>query len=141
MWQGYRLSYRCQSICLFETFGCNLATNEAMTNQRDQVLAIKAGLARLYRSRCAICHCKKSKSGFTFHHLYYLPAEKTYKDFANTLSYYQYLEPIILAQPDRFLYLCSDHHQALERCCRYGDKTWRKLNRYRTLTLRSRRAN
>jgi len=108
-------------------------------NQRDQVLAIKTELAKLYRSRCAICHCKKSRSGFTFHHIWYWKDEKTYKDFDNTLQYYQYLKPLIIKEPQRFLYLCSDHHQALERTCRYGDKLWQRLNKYRRITLRSRR--
>lgn len=109
-------------------------------NQKEQVGAIKKELGRLYRSRCAMCGAKKSESGFTFHHIWYLPNEKTYRDFPNALQYYEYLAPLIRNNTGRFMYLCSDHHQALERACRYGDKLWKKLNRLRARTLRSRRA-
>ena len=91
-------------------------------NQREKANQIKTELARhpRFRSRCYICHCKKSKSGFTFHHIWYVPEDRTFSDFDNVLDYYQYLYPIIKLNPNRFLYLCSDHHQAIERMARWG---------------------
>ena len=109
-------------------------------NQRERLLALKADLARhpRFRSRCYICHCKKSKSGFTFHHIVYADWEKTYSDFKNPLEYYEYLAPIIVNAPERFLYLCSDHHQALERMARWG-KNLPRLIRAVRLTQRARK--
>ena len=107
-------------------------------SQREKVLAIKSSLAKLYRSRCMMCGAKKSKSGFTFHHIWYESGEKTYRDFPNPLAYYEYLAPLIRANTGRFMLLCSDHHQALERACRYGDRMWRKLGRLRARTLKAR---
>lgn len=91
-------------------------------NKREQVNQIKSALARhpRFRSRCYVCHCTKSKSGFTFHHIWYVETDRTYSDFADTLEYYSYLKPVILQDPKRFMYLCSDHHQALERMARWG---------------------
>ncbi len=109
-------------------------------NQRERLLALKAELARhpRFRSRCYICHCKKSKSGFTFHHITYADWEKTYSDFPNALEYYTYLKPIIENNPKRFLYLCSDHHQALERMARWG-KNLPRLIRAVRLTQKARK--
>lgn len=112
-------------------------------SRQSQARDLKTQLARHHRfkSRCAICHTKRSKSGFTFHHLWYNNNEKTYKDFRDPLAYYEYLGPIIRANPKQFVYLCSDHHQALERICRYGEKNWKRLSRLRGITLASRAQN
>lgn len=109
-------------------------------NQRERVNQIKTELARhpRFRSQCYICHTKKSKSGFTFHHIAYADWEKTYSDFPNALEYYTYLKPIIKNNPKRFLYLCSDHHQALERMARWG-KNLPRLIRAVRLTQRARK--
>lgn len=108
-------------------------------NQREKTNQIKAELARHphFRSRCYICHCKKSKSGFTFHHIIYADWEMTYSDFKTPLEYYTYLKPIIENNPKRFLYLCSDHHQALERMARWG-KNLPRLIRAVRLTQKAR---
>lgn len=108
-------------------------------NQRRKLLALKAELARhpRFRSRCHICHCKKSKSGFTFHHIWYESWELTYSDFKTPLEYYTYLKPLIQSNPKRFLYLCSDHHQALERMARWG-KNLPRLIRAVNLTKKMR---
>ncbi|MFI5416440.1 MAG: hypothetical protein ACHQW9_00105 [Nitrososphaerales archaeon] len=91
-------------------------------NQKEKLTKLKQDLAKhpRFRSRCYICHCKKSKSGFTFHHIWYEPYDLTYKDFKTSLAYYTNLKPFIAQTPERFLYLCSDHHQALERMARWG---------------------
>lgn len=94
----------------------------SQVNQKEQVNLIKTRLARhpRFRSQCYVCHCKKSKSGFTFHHIWYEDNERTYSDFKHAIDYYEYLYPLVLKNPKRFLYLCSDHHQALERMARWG---------------------
>jgi hypothetical protein len=97
---------------------------ERKMNKADKLLlvGIKHDLANGYRSfkKCYVCHCEKSHSGMTFHHLWYLKGERTYKDFANPLEYYQYLAPLIRDQPERFLYVCNTHHQAITRLHRFA---------------------
>ncbi len=89
--------------------------------EKITLVGIKSDLAG-YRSykRCYVCHCEKSHSGMTFHHLWYLKGERTYKDFATPLQYYQYLAPLIRDQPERFLYVCNTHHQAITRLHRFS---------------------
>lgn len=108
---------------------------------QQQIKLIKAALARLprFRSRCYVCHTAKSRSGFTFHHLWYEPGEPTYKDFKTPLQYYQNLQMLVRQNPKRFLYVCSDHHQAIERNARWGAKNFRRLVRAVRLTNAGRR--
>ena len=105
-------------------------------NKKDQINSIKARLARnpRFKSRCYVCHCKKSKSGFTFHHLWYEPYELTYKDYTDPLEYYQNLKLFVESNPKRFLYVCSDHHQAIERNARWGSQNFKRLVRAVNLT-------
>ena len=93
--------------------------------QNLSLVGIKHDLARLPRFKlgCYVCHAKHHKRGMTFHHLYYLKGEKTYGDFNSTLEYYDYLAPLIRHQPERFLYVCNIHHQAITRLRR-----WRGAN-------------
>ena len=74
----------------------------------------------------------------TFHHLWYLPGELTYSDFADPLVYYEELENLVRQNPKRFLYLCSDHHQAVERNVRWGDTNFKRLVRAVRMTKQSR---
>ena len=95
------------------------------------LVGIKHDLANGYRSfkkGCYVCHAKASKGGMTFHHLFYLKGEKTYRDFDNPLDYYEYLSPLIRHQPNRFLYVCNVHHQAISRLHR-----WKGVNRNRLI--------
>lgn len=94
----------------------------SQVNQRERTNQLKSDIAKhpRFRSRCYICHCKKSRSGFLFHHIWYESWEMTYSDFKTPLEYYTYLRPLIESNPKRFLFLCSDHHQALERMARWG---------------------
>ena len=89
------------------------------------LVGIKNDLSRLPRFKlgCNVCHAKHHKGGMTFHHLYYLKGEKNYSDFGTVLEYYQYLAPLIRHQPERFLYVCNVHHQAITRLRR-----WRGAN-------------
>lgn len=65
--------------------------------------------------------------GFAIHHKYYINGEKTHRDFTNRLEYYQYLEPIVIAEPKRFALVCNAHHQAITKLCRYNLTTFKRL--------------
>ena len=41
---------------------------------------------------------------------------------AGQLRYYQELEPVVMKEMERFLYLCNTDHIALERLNRYGEE-------------------
>lgn len=99
-------------------------------NSKEKVNEIKSQLAKLpsFRRGCYVCGCKLHRRGMTFHHKNYIPSEKTYKDFGkNMYEYYIYLKPIIEKSPERFLYLCTPHHQALERLKRFSSEKFEKL--------------
>ena len=101
-------------------------------NAKEKTNEIKQQLAKLrpFRLGCYVCHCKWHRRGMTFHHKDYKPGEKTYKDFGkNVLEYYLYLKPIIEKSPERFLYLCTPHHQALERLKRFSEVKFERLVR------------
>ena len=78
--------------------------------------------------KCYVCHAVSTKGGMTFHHLWYEPDEKVYSDFrGNNLEYYKYLEIQIKKNPNRFLYVCNVHHQAIERLARWKGKNRERL--------------
>ena len=90
---------------------------------------IKVKIAKLpnFKSRCYVCHTKKTRKGFTFHHKFYSTSDRNYKDFENPLKYMVHLEPLIHQQPQQFLYVCNPHHQAIERLKRFGPKNFERL--------------
>lgn len=99
-------------------------------NQKEKTKKIKEELARLapFRRGCYVCGVKRHRRGMTWHHLSYVEGERTYKDFGHdTLAYYQYLQPIIIAFPKRFMLLCTPHHQALERLKRFNSDKFERL--------------
>lgn len=101
-------------------------------NGKEKVKQIKAELAKLrpFRSGCYVCGCKSHKRGMTFHHKDYKPDELTYRDFKkDVLGYYEYLKPIIVNSPERFLYLCTPHHQAVEKLKRFSKVRFEALVR------------
>ena len=98
----------------------------------DDVKAIKLELAeRYYDGVCYVCKKPKSKKGMTFHHKRYIINDVVHssypKNSSGNLQYYQDLAPLIRKNPKRFIYLCSPHHQAVERLLRYGDTTLKSL--------------
>ena len=107
------------------------------SQQKITLVEIKTRLARLprFKNRCYVCHAQTSKRGMTFHHLSYENGELTYKDFPNPLEYYQYLSYKIKANPQRFLYVCNPHHQAIERVKRYSLTTRTRLLRAVRLSI------
>jgi len=112
-------------------------------NKRIQAEEIKTRLGKKAhgRGKCFICGCKISKKGMTIHHLKYIFNDvvrynEKYqpRNDSTTLLYYQDLEPLVKDNPKRFMYLCNNHHQAVERINRYGDKTLKRLLLARKMT-------
>ena len=98
-------------------------------SQKLTLVGIKndLALATEFKQGCFVCHARASKSGMTFHHLWYLKGEKTYDDFNSSLEYYQYLAPLIRHNPKRFLYVCNVHHQAITRLRRWRGHNLKRL--------------
>ena len=109
-----------------------------MTIQEDKerVYQIILSLAKLFSSRCNICHkkCKQGK-GFAIHHIIYKQEEKKYSDFKkpsgenDRLRYYQYLEPIVRSDKKRFTLLCNTCHSAVTHGVRWGRLKYNRLDR------------
>ena len=91
------------------------------------------GQIALGNGKCWVCGCSKAKRGMTIHHRWYLSKGDAIHDQylprndSNVLRYYQDLLPLVKKNPKRFMYLCSTHHQALERFIRFSDKRFNKL--------------
>lgn len=105
--------------------------------EQAKVYAIILDLAKLFGERCFVCWkpCLTGK-GFTIHHLSYKEGEKDYRDFKTSkemtdserLKYWQYMEPIIRAEPSRFALLDNWHHVQVGRLRRFkDDKVIRRL--------------
>ena len=93
-------------------------------NKKIEVGKIKAKLGEvLGKGKCFVCEKAKSRSGFTIHHLKYLFQDIIYKNYPHNTDgqyrYYKDLEPVVLAELERFMYLCNTDHVALERMNRY----------------------
>ena len=98
----------------------------------DEVRAIKIELAeRYYDGCCYVCGRSKHKKGMVFHHKRYITNDVIHSNYpknsAGSLQYHKDLSIEIRKKPTRFLYLCSPHHQALERLLRYNKKTLKQL--------------
>ena len=103
-----------------------------MVNKKIEVQKIKLRLGEVLNGgKCFECGKSKSRSGFTVHHCEYIFNDVVYKNYPKDvdgqLRYYQDLEPLVMDKPERFLYLCNTHHQALERLNRYKKETLEKL--------------
>ena len=93
-------------------------------NKKIEVSKIKTRLGEaLGKGKCFICEKAKSRSGFTIHHLIYLFQDIIYKNYPKNTDgqyrYYKDLEPVVLAELERFMFLCNTDHVALERANRY----------------------
>ena len=93
-------------------------------NKKVEVSKIKVKLGELLgRGRCFVCDKDKNRSGFTIHHLRYVFQDIIYKNYPKNTDgqyrYYQDLEPVVIADLERFMYLCNTDHVALERMNRY----------------------
>lgn len=106
------------------------------------IVKTKCGTIALGNGRCWICGCMKSKRGMVIHHLWYLlKGDVRYNDpkylphnDSNNLKYHNDLLPLIIKNPKRFMYLCTTHHFALEKLCRYGNIILNKLITARRMT-------
>lgn len=99
-----------------------------MVNKKLETQKIKLRLGMMLNNgKCFVCDKSKSRSGFTIHHLEYIFNDVVYKNYTKDtegqLKYYKDLEPLVLDNPRRFLYLCNIHHQALERLNRFKPET------------------
>jgi hypothetical protein len=100
----------------------------------EEVKSIKTELANMFfDGHCYICHKDHHKKGMTFHHKKYIVNDVIHSNYPKNpkgnLQYYKDLSVLIKKQPNRFLYLCSPHHQALEKLLRYGKETRKRLYR------------
>ncbi len=94
-------------------------------NKKIEVSNIKQKLGEaLGKGKCFICEKSKSRKGFTIHHLKYIFNDIIYKNYPHDTDgqyrYYKDLEPVVLNDLERFMYLCNVDHVALERLNRYG---------------------
>ena len=115
-----------------------------MTLQRDITeLISKCGQKCKHgQGKCNMCGCITSKRGMVIHHRRYLKnndviySDKKYlpHNEAHRKQYLIDLYPLIVNNPDRFMYLCNAHHHALGKACRYGDKLWDRLCICRKMT-------
>lgn len=92
----------------------------------------KRATAKIYGSKCFVC-LKPFGKGFAFHHLWYLPNEKIYKDFKTGAEYEKHVIKEILNNPKRFILLCKKHHSAVEIMKRYKPETMERL--YSAVTM------
>ena len=86
--------------------------------QKIKLVGIKTDLARLpdFNDECYVHNRSSDKRGMTFHHLWYLPGEKDFiKILKPGLEYYEFLDPLIRDNPNRFLYVTNSAHQLITR--------------------------
>lgn len=104
-------------------------------NKRQEIEDVKQECAKFIGyNTCFVCGCVKSKRGMTVHHLEYIFNDITYKlpkyqpnNDNNKLKYYKDLLEEVKKTPERFMFLCNTHHQALERLNRFKPETLVKL--------------
>ena len=79
----------------------------------DKTYVDKINIAKLFRSKCALCGRKislgtRKKINFTFHHFTYDPKELNYKDFKNSAQYNEYILPIVKKILEILLYFIGN---------------------------------
>ena len=85
----------------------------------------KRNLARLFKSRCFICH-KPFGKGFAFHHKWYDGGEPEYKLY--NMLYWNYVFNQIRTNPKQFRLLCKAHHYLIDRYLkRMADAKFRRV--------------
>jgi len=101
-------------------------------NKRKKISIEKKETAKLFGSRCFICHRRFGKR-FLFHHKQYIEGERIHSDFKSTTDYNEYILPIIRKDKKRFILLCSGNHQTLERIKRMLPANRKRL--YRAVSM------
>jgi hypothetical protein len=97
-----------------------------MVSRKEHIYKLKEKAAKKLGSKCYVCHRKFGK-GFTFHHKYYVPGEKTYRDFENGDDYNEYIVKIVEKNPKQFLLLCFKHHFTIEQLKRFKKETLERI--------------
>lgn len=93
-------------------------------NKKELYLRKKA-LARLFRSRCFICH-KPFGKNFAFHHKWYDGREPDYN--TQNDAYWRYVLKQIEEVPEQFRLLCKAHHYLIDRYLkRMADDKFRRV--------------
>ena len=82
----------------------------------------KESVAKLFQSRCYVCHKRFGKK-FTFHHLHYEDITTIYRD----KDYHEKLYKDIRRHPAQFLLVCNRHHYAIENLKRYSKPIFDRL--------------
>lgn len=86
-------------------------TTKQLKQERANALVVKIARHKQFKGKCNDCGTVWHRRGMLFHHIRYRKGEKSYKDFkGDKLAYYIYLQPIILAYPKEFEYLCTPCH-------------------------------
>lgn len=100
-------------------------------DKRVKAEEYKQNIGKIIGNTCFVCGCKKAKKGMTVHHLEYIFDDVKYNNYPRTadghLKYYKALLVAVEDTPERFMFLCNVHHQALERLNRYRETTLDKL--------------
>ena len=99
-----------------------------MVSKKSQYEKLRKEAAMTLGGKCAVCE-KRFGKNFQFHHLRYITGEPTYRNFKLGIDYNLYILPKIIAEPDRFVLLCRNHHHAVEQLKRFKrDKLHRLIN-------------
>lgn len=96
--------------------------------------SILSQLAKLYNDECFVTKEKFQDKGFTLHHLWYIPNDVKRKDYPKgnngTYQYYRDLEPLVRAQPFRFILIKNGIHTRIDHYKR-GLSRMKRENFYR----------
>jgi hypothetical protein len=104
-------------------------------SEKQTIYELKDTVAPLFGSRCFITGARLTKEHtLSFHHLWYLPNEKRYKDFPNTIEYHRYLIPLIIKNPKRFILVEPKIHHIIGQMARWSPKKFNKIVKVVRLT-------
>ena len=99
---------------------------------------ILTSLAEIYDNRCFVTHRRFKPRGFTIHHLWYYDDDVRRDQFPSTPKgrdeYYTALEPLVRAEPWRFVLITNGIHTRVDHP-RRGLSRMRRENQYRLFLL------
>lgn len=114
-----------------------------MKTIKAELYELKQKISKRYGGKCFFCGATESKKGMTFHHIWYENNDVVHSNYPkNSSGHLQYHKDLLIKikeNPNRFRYLCTTHHQALEKFLRYGDDMINKLMKERKRTLKLRK--
>lgn len=101
-------------------------------------MEIMRRLARLYNNECFVTHKKFKDKGFVIHHLWYIPGDVERKNYPKGIKgrskYLEDLEPMVMAQPWRFVLITNGVHTKLDHV-KNGVSRLNKENQARFICL------